>query len=482
MNKDKLTRRDLLKTATLAGAGLGLTRLGLAAEASPPGPDAAGEGKPSAPGPLGETAAPGAVTSNANTTDAKTIKTMMGVKFDSVESVRIAIIGVGARGGSMLPEFLALDHVQVTAVCDVVKDRLLWAQKVVEKTGQKPPAAYSAGDHDFENLCRRDDIDFVYIATPWEWHVPMALAALSSGKHAGVEVPAATTLKDCWALVDASERYRRHCLIMENCCYGYNELMVLNMIREGLLGEPLHAEGAYDHDLRELLFSDQSEGLWRRFPHISHDGNLYPTHSLGPIARYMNINRGDHFDYIVSMSSPERGLSLYREHHVPKNSPKWKERYRCGDVNTSLIRTALGRTIMLQHAVTTPRPYDRINLVSCTKGIFRDYPARLYLDGQPGNEDWMVPAQYDKYKSEYEHTLWAQVGELARKRGGHGGMDLVMVYRLVQCMRQGLAPDIDVYDAAAWSAPGPLSEASVAQGSAPAKFPDFTRGKSRLEG
>lgn len=467
MNNDKLSRRELLKTATIAGAGLGLTRLGLAAgnpaKENPADENLAARTRPPMPEPNGESERPPGLAS------------VSGMKFAPLETVRIAIIGVGARGSEMLPQFLAVDHVQITAVCDIVRDRVLWAQSVVEKAGQKPPAGYSAGDHDFENLCRRDDIDFVYIATPWDWHVPMALAALAGGKHAGVEVPAATTIKDCWALVDASERHRRHCLIMENCCYGYSELLVLNMVRAGVMGEPLHAEGAYDHDLRELLFSDESEGLWRRFPHLAHDGNLYPTHGLGPIANYMNINRGDRFDYIVSVSSPERGLSQYREKHIAAGSPKWKERYRCGDVNTSLIKTALGRSITLQHSVTTPRPYDRINLLSCSKGIFRDYPARLYLDGQPGKEDWMAPAEYDKYKSEYEHTLWKQVGEIARKRGSHGGMDLVMVYRLVECMRQGLAPDIDVYDAAAWSAPGPLSEASVAQGSAPVKFPDFMR-------
>jgi hypothetical protein len=188
----------------------------------------------------------------------------------------------------------------------------------------------------------------------------------------------------------------------------------------------------------------------------------------------MNINRGDKFDYLVSMSSPSLGLQAYREKRVPPGDPKWKESYKCGDVNTSLIKTAKGRTIMLQHNVSNPRPYDRINLIAGTKGIFRDYPARIYLEGQGGREEFTT---LDRHKEQYEHPLWKRVGELARNLGGHGGMDFIMCYRLIQCMREGLAPDMDVYDAAAWSVPGPLSEMSVAQGSAPIKFPDFTRGR-----
>jgi predicted dehydrogenase len=248
----------------------------------------------------------------------------------------------------MLDEFLGVDGVQITAVCDIVKDKCLNAKQVIEKAGQKSPAVFFNGDHDFENLCKRDDVDFVYIATPWDWHVPMAVAAMKNGKHTGVEVPAAVTLKECWELVETSEKTRRHCIMMENCCYGANEMMVLNMVRAGLFGELLHGEAAYIHDLRSLLFEDQSEGLWRRFPHINRDGNLYPTHGLGPVAQYMDINRGDRFDYLVSMSSLSVSLAEYRDKHIPSGSPKRKEKYKCGDMNTSLIKTAKGRTIMLQ--------------------------------------------------------------------------------------------------------------------------------------
>jgi hypothetical protein len=400
-------------------------------------------------------------------------RSVIGLPFEARDTVRLGLIGCGGRGSGMLAEFLGVENVRVTAVCDVVKESALKARAGVERVGQKSPAVYAGGDHDFENLLQRDDVDAAYIATPWDWHVPMALAAMETGKHAFVEVPAATTVEDCWKLVDTSEKTRRHCMMMENACYGETELLVLNLVRDGIFGDLLYGEGAYIHDLRRLLFEDAGEGLWRRVPHTRHNGNLYPTHGLGPVANYMGIQRGDRFDYLVSMSTRERGLDAWREAHVPKDSPKWKEKYVCGDMNTSLIRTAKGLVLTLRHDVVNANPYDRVNQIAGVKGIFRDYPPRIYFDN-PGGQDSYTPI--DKYKGQYEHSLWKRQGELARKLGGHGGMDFVMVYRLVECMRKGLAPDMDVYDAAAWSAPGPLSEVSVANGSAPVKFPDFTRG------
>jgi len=415
----------------------------------------------------------GAVLLSQAAAEAQDSHSVIGMPFEPRPNVRMGLIGCGGRGSEMLKDCLGVEGLTVTAVCDVVKDAALHAQATVERAGQHPPAVYASGERDFENLLKRDDVDFAYIPTPWEWHVPMALEAMHNGKHAFVEVPAAATIEDCWKLVDTSEKTRRHCIMMENCCYGYNELMVLNMIRAGLFGDLLYGEGAYLHDLRSLLFEDRSEGLWRRLPHTRRNGNLYPTHGLGPVANYMGINRGDRFDYLVSMSTPERGLDAWRAAHVPKDSPKWKEKYICGDLNTSLIKTAKGLVITLQHDVVNPHPYDRINLIAGVKGIFRDYPPRIYFD-DPHAEEY---TPIDKFKDQYEHPLWKHEGELARKLGGHGGMDFLMVYRLIECMHKGLAPDLDVYDAAAWSAPGPLSEASVAQGSAPVKFPDFTRGR-----
>src|SRR3989442_643640 len=382
----KLSRRDLLKAATIGG--LGFTTFGMA-------------GKPAAND------------SESLSTSKFRQETMIGVKFEARDVVRVGIVGVGLRGTSVLGEFLAIDKVVVNAVCDIVKDKCLRAAQMIEKAGQKTPAIYCDGEASFEKLCSRDDLDLIYIATPWEWHVPQILAGLNNGKHVGTEVPAAYTIEDCWKIVNASEKTRRHCLIMENCCYDYSEMMVLNMVRAGLFGELVHAECAYNHDLREILFENANEGLWRRRHHTLRDSNLYPTHGLGPVAHYMNINRGDRFAYMISMSSSHRGLEAYREDHVPAGDPKWKEAYRCGDYNTSIIKTARGRTIVLQHNVSTPRPYDRINLIQGTKGIFRDYPPRIFLDGQAGGHNWTT---LDKYKNEFQSTFWKKEGETAQAR------------------------------------------------------------------
>jgi hypothetical protein len=395
---------------------------------------------------------------------------VIGMTFAPVNP-RIGIIGTGGRGTSLLGDLLAADA-KVLALCDVVPQKAEHAQSLVVKAGQNSPELYTSGDHAFESLVARDDLDLVIIATPWDWHVEMAVAAMKHGKHAAVEVPAATTIEDCWKLVNTSEQTRRHCIILENCCYGYNETLILRMVHEGLFGDLLYGEGAYLHDLREELFSTKGEGLWRRTAHTLRDGNLYPTHGLGPVANYMSIQRGDRFDYLVSVSTPQRGLDQYRKTHLPSSDPRWAERYVTGDMNTSILKTANGLTITLKHDTANPHPYDRINVIAGTKGVFADYPPRIYFDGQPGEEDW---ASIDAWK-EHQHPLWKREGEIAKKLGGHGGMDYIMLYRLLQCMRDGLAPDMDVYDAAAWSAPGPLSRASVASGSAPEKFPDFTRG------
>jgi predicted dehydrogenase len=307
----------------------------------------------------------------------------------------------------------------------------------------------------------------------------MALSAMKNGKHAAVEVPVCTTLQECWDIVDTSEATRKHCIILENCCYGANEMMVLGMVRDGLFGEITHGEAAYLHDLRSILTANEGEGLWRRFPHMKRNGNLYPTHGLGPVAHYMDIHRGDRFDYMVSVSSSEASLSAYVKANFPDGDPKRSEKYICGDMNTSIIKTQKGRTILLQHDVVNPRPYSRINSISGTKGIFADYPPRIFFDGTKqsdgsNKEDWQT---LEAFHDKYEHPLWKTTGEMARKTGGHGGMDYVMNFRLMDCVKRGLVPDINVYDAAAWSAPTPLSEASVAQNGAPQKFPDFTRGK-----
>lgn len=396
--------------------------------------------------------------------------TMIGVPFESHERVRLGIIGVGGRGTSLLRDLLAVDGVDVKAICDLVPDKVAHAQKMVTDAGQPQPTGFSKGDQDFKNLTQLE-LDIVYIATPWNWHVPMAVDAMKNGKHAAVEVPAATTLQECWDLVNTSEATRKHCMILENCCYGSSEMLVLQMVRDRVFGEITHGEGAYLHDLRKILTANEGEGLWRRFPHMKRNGDLYPTHGLGPVAHYMDIHRGDRFDYMVSVSSPEASLSAYVKEHFPDGDPKRGEKYVCGDMNTSIIKTVKGRTILLQHDVVNPRPYSRLNMIQGTKGIFADYPARIFIDGQK-DEEWQ---KMDDFQEKYAHPLWKDNGEMARKTGGHGGMDYIMNFRLMDCLKRGLVPDIDVYDAAAWSAPTPLSEASVAASGAPQKFPDFTR-------
>jgi predicted dehydrogenase len=397
-------------------------------------------------------------------------ESMIGVPFERVDSPRFGVIGLGNRGGGMLPLLLQVPGARVTALCDIRPEFARAAARMVTDAGQPEPALYTGGDEDFEHLVRRDDVDFVYVAAPWEWHTPMALAAMRAGKHVGVECPMGLTLRDLWELVDTSEETRRHCIQLENCCYGQNELRALRMAHEGLFGELLHGSGAYLHDLRELLFSKTYyEDQWRRKFHTTTNGDLYPTHGLGPVAAYLDLHRGDRFVRMTSMSTPALGLAEYRAAHLPPDDETWRERYVDGDVTMSLIQTARGRVIHLVHGVSNPHPYSRLNHLAGTKGVFEDYPPRIYLEPAQGNDEW---GSFDDYAS-YDHWLWTDVGP---GPGGHGGMDYIMLWRLVQTLRLGLAPDIDVYDSAAWNAPFPLSVQSIRHNGQPVEFPDFTRG------
>ena len=324
-------------------------------------------------------------------------------------------------------------------------------------------------------MCQTEDLDLVFTATPWEWHVPVMLAAMRTGKHAATEVPAAMTLEDCWALVETAEKHARHAVMMENCTYDRAEMMVFNIVRQGALGEVLHAEGGYLHDLREIKFEKRDEGLWRRAWSAKLNGNPYPTHGLGPIANCLDINRGDRFDYLVSMSGPSRGLQDWAREHFPAEAPERRERYVLGDVNTSLIKTALGRTVMVQHCTNLPRPYSRINLVQGTKGMFQGYPNRLYIEGRGTPHQWVDAAEV---RSEFEHPLWKEL-EATATGAGHGGMDYIEDYRLVKCLREGLPTDMNVYDAAALSSVVELSVQSTATRAHAVDVPDFTRGRWR---
>ena len=390
-----------------------------------------------------------------------------------IELVRIGYVGIGGMGSSHVRNLLKIPGCRITAVCDTRPERTAWASKAIVAAGHPAPAEYTRGPRDFERLCETEDLDLVYNATPWEWHVPIMLAAMKNGKHAATEVPAAMTVDDCWAMVEAAEKYRKHCVMMENCNYDRMEMMVFNMVRKGLFGEILHAEGGYLHDLRSIKFANEGEGLWRRAWATKVDGNLYPTHGLGPVANCMDINRGDRFDYLVSMSSPARGLQEWAAEHEPQDSPKRKERYVLGDVNTSIVKTARGRTIMVQHCTNLPRPYSRINIVQGTKGLFEGYPNRLYIEGCGKEHAWQSA---DEAMKEHEHPLWREIAEAA-KGAGHGGMDYIEDYRLIKCLRDGSPTDMNVYDAAALSVLVPLTAKSVGRKSAPVDIPDFTRGR-----
>jgi predicted dehydrogenase len=407
----------------------------------------------------------------ANAQEATTHGTMVDVPFEK-RNPRIAFIGTGHRGTSLLKNLLDA-NAQIVALCDLVQEHADHAASLVVAAGQPKPQLYTDGPYAFETMLAKDDHDLVIVATPWSWHAEMAIATMKHGKDVCIEVPGVITLDECWKIVKTSEETRKHCMMLENCCYGYNETLILRMIHDGKFGDLLYGEGAYLHDLRATLFSDTSEGLWRRAEHTMRDGNLYASHGLGPVANYMGMQRGDRFGYIVSMSSPQRGLDQYRQEHLKPGDPRFEERYVCGDLNTSLIKTANGLTITVKHAVTTPHPYDRINMIAGTKGVFEDFPPRIYFDEMNKDESW---GSIDDWK-QYAHPLWQKEGELAAKVGGHGGMDFLMLFRLLECVREGLPPDMDVYDAAAWSAVGALSVISVSSGSAPIEFPDFTQGK-----
>ncbi len=435
------TRRDFLRA--LAGAGIVLPALPLL---SRPPQDTKTEGRSAA-----------------------------GLRVPPMERVRVAFIGVGARGSGHVGHMLNLEGVDVVAICDNHEATARRSAERCKAAGRPEPALYTRGDLDYRRMYERDDIDIVIISTPWRWHAPQAVEAMQAGKHAFIEVPAALTLEECWQLVDTAEATQKHCMMLENVCYGREELMVLNMCRQGLFGDLTHGEAAYIHDLRfQMKEIERGTGSWRTPHHTTRDGNLYPTHGLGPIAQYMNINRGDRFDHLTSMSSPALGRAAYARATFPADHQRNAASYVCGDMNTTLIKTKLGRTVMVQHDTTTPRPYDRINLIQGTKGIFRGYPGRITIEGRGNTHAWQDLAAYQE---EFEHPLWKRMGEVAKKAGGHGGMDFVMLWRVVYCLRNGEPMDQDVYDAAAWTAVSPLSEASVANRSSSVDFPDFTRGK-----
>lgn len=456
------SRRDFLKTAVVTGASAAL------------GAISAGAAEPAG-------AASGLAEFGQIPPRAAGQKPVHQLTTTPRDRVRVGVIGLH-RGLTHVQSCIGIPFAEVVAVCDILEDRAATAADTYAKARGSRPVTYSGDEQVWEKLVDRDDIDVVYIATPWKWHVPMGLRAMERGKHAFIEVAAAVTVADCWRLVDTSERTQRHCLILENCCYGENELFVLNLARSGVLGDLIHAECAYIHDLRRSLFQLGAEGDWRRDYHTKMDGNLYPTHGLGPVAQYLGLGCGDQFRFVVSTSSKEETLTQYRNETRPNGDRHAAEKYVCGDMNTSIVKTERGRTIMLQHDVVLPRPYSRINAVCGTGGTFFDYPARLAVDKPAlyglqakGSEEWLADADMKQMREKFTHPLWKKLATAA-KGAGHGGMDYVMSWRHLDCLRRGVTPDSTVYDAAAWSSLLEASVRSVAAGSMPVTIPDFTRG------
>ncbi len=404
-------------------------------------------------------------------------ESVMGLACEPLQQVKIGVIGLGMRGMEAVSRLLYIEDVRITAVCDILPDRVAQAKKIVTERGFTEPAGYADGPEHWKKLCERDDIDLVYSCTPWFLHTPNAVYAMKHGKHAAIEVPGATTLEECWQLVDTAEQTRRHCMMLENCCYDFFELATLNMVRKGVLGEIMHAECAYIHDLRWLKF-DKEKGyadMWRLKYSMNHNGNLYPTHGLGPVAQIMGINRGDRMECLTSTSTTQVGMSLYALNKFGEDSPEFRQSYELGDMNTTLVRTLNGKTIMIQHDTTSPRPYSRIHLISGTRGIASKWPVEQ-IALEPEAHKWLADEELKKMLADYEHPLAKKVGELAREIGGHGGMDFIMDWRLIHCLRNGLPLDQDVYDAAAWSSIVELSEISVRNKSQIVEVPDFTRG------
>ncbi|MEO0897817.1 MAG: Gfo/Idh/MocA family oxidoreductase [Bacteroidota bacterium] len=450
-----LDRRDFLKKTSLTGAALAVSPLS-SLEASLPIPEA----------PQGEY--------------------LGGFAAPPHQKIRLAFIGLGFRGGDHLSFAAGLEGTEIVAVSDLYKDNVeKWKSKAEEiGAGQrhKNVKIYHGGEEKWRLMLEEVKPDAVFIATNWENHAPMVIASIKAGAHAFVEVPMATTLSDLWEIVDTAEKYQKHAMMMENVNYNRQELMFLNMCRQKVLGELLHAEAAYIHELRwQMEHEERGTGFWRTHHYAKRNGNLYPTHGLGPVAQYMNIARTDDmFHSIVSFSTPALGRASFAEANYPEEH-KWNTLdFKGGDLNTSIIKTQLGRTIMVQWDETSPRPYSRLNLVQGTKGTLAGFPTRVALEGgvegiTKSHHRWVQGDDLAKVYQKYDHPLYKRLNEEA-KGSGHGGMDGIMMYRIIECLRNGWPLDQNVYEGALWSAVSPLSERSVMSGGAPQPFPDFTRG------
>lgn len=405
---------------------------------------------------------------------------MGGFKAAKLEAVKLAFIGL-SRGFTQLSSSCVMPGTEIVGVCDLHPDLVERSiSEVSHKTG-KAPKGYGREEVDYRNMLKECTPDAVIISTDWASHVPVACDCMEMGAHVFIEVPFSSSLDEIWQLVETSEKTRKHCMMMENVNYGREELMFLNMVRQGVIGDLTHGEAAYIHNLRDqLLYPARGEGNWRPDYLTRVNGNLYPTHGLGPVAQYMNLaRREDTFDRLVSFSSPSLGCAEYARRHL-KPDDKWSHaKFICGDINNSIIKTVMGRTVLVQWDEATPRPYSRLNLIQGTLGALAGFPTRVAGEnlGNGNYHEWIQDEGLAAIYEKYEHPLWRRLGDQAQKLGGHGGMDFIMMYRIIECLRNGEPMDQNVYEGAFWSAVGPLSVQSVAEGGMPVPFPDFTRGE-----
>jgi predicted dehydrogenase len=404
--------------------------------------------------------------------------------------VKIGIIGVGLRGQDHLDLILRRDDVELIAICDVDERMLKSAKEAITKSGKKMPQIYTGDNYAWKKMLEKEKMDAVLTATPWEWHKPIVIGSLEAGiKYVGTEVCLGITLQDHWDVVKAAEKNNAHVMMLENVCYRRDVMAVLNMVRQGLFGELIHLQGGYQHDLREVKFNDGvnpyghgvefgekgfSEAKWRTNHSVHRNGDLYPTHGIGPIANYININRGNRFLSLCSFSSKARGLHNHIVKQGSETHPNTKVNFKLGDVVTTSINCANGETILLQHDTNLPRPYSLGFRVQGTEGLWMDVNKGIYIQEKSAKAH-----QWDEAKTwldKYDHPLWIKYGQDAQG-AGHGGMDFFVIHSFIESVKRKVATPMDVYDAAAWSAISPLSERSIELGNETIEFPDFTSGQ-----
>lgn len=403
--------------------------------------------------------------------------------------VKVTIIGTGLRGQDHLELMLLRSDVEVIAVCDISERMLKMAKEAVTKSGKKMPQIFTGDNYAWKKMLELKNIDAVIIATPWEWHKQMVIGAIEAGiKYVATEVVLGITLQDHWDVVKAAEKYNAHVTMLENVCYRRDVMAVLNMVRQGVLGELVHLQGGYQHDLREVKFNDGvkpygngcefdekgfSEANWRTHHSVYRNGDLYPTHGIGPIANYININRGNRFLNLSSFSSKARGLHNHVVNKCGEDHPNAKVNFKLGDVVTTSISCYNGETILLQHDTNLPRPYSLGFRVQGTNGLWMDVNKSMYVEGKSKPHQW---EEAKAWLEKYDHPLWARWSKEAAG-SGHGGMDFYVDHMFIESVKRKIPPQLDVYDAAAWSAITPLSESSIELGNETLDFPDFTGGQ-----